>query len=343
MIYHRISAGLGQFPERCVREAAAAHVEHAPRHRLDLLHFQPHQTGQIVDVEHVAHLFPFAAETDVFEGAAVHVPRRPQRRHTLVCLSHLPRPGDQTAPVDHAEEAVCMQILRHHQFAAQFCGAVQRADSVQRKVLRNARMRHARSGFAGREVKPRLRLRIRQPIDGADGVDAACREEDEPGPAPAGKFEAVQQARQIGLYHVAGRAGIAGKHGRFGTALENPIHLAEVFEVCPIPHVAMDKRYVCGSQPLEIQFRTSPFQVVKREDADAAARLQLHRKRRPDKPGPARDQNRFHGMQLSPSPCRLPPGRAHVDAPHHRRISVAFLNPASGREAGSPTAESGRR
>ena len=63
------------------------------------------EADEVVDVEQVAHLLAAAAEADVGERPPEHVREHPVRHDALVDLAHLPRAGDDAAPIDDGAKA----------------------------------------------------------------------------------------------------------------------------------------------------------------------------------------------------------------------------------------------
>src|SRR5262249_58208855 len=103
----------GDFPTQLRRLAqrdtvrgAAPDVPDAPGVIVYVRDLVQHQVAKIVNMEKIADLLAAAAEADVLEATVKTVRRQPECDHALLGLGHLPRTGQQAAPIDRMANAV---------------------------------------------------------------------------------------------------------------------------------------------------------------------------------------------------------------------------------------------
>ena len=112
------------------------------------------QPEQVTDVEEVAHLFTFAAISEISEFSFPEMGGNPVNHHPLVDLSHLVGSGDDPTAVDHRFHAIKFGEFADQQLRSQFTGTIKRAGSVKRKVLVYSIHGNPGDGLGGMNIKP---------------------------------------------------------------------------------------------------------------------------------------------------------------------------------------------
>src|SRR4051794_16378601 len=97
-----------------------------------------HQVCDVVNVDEIAYLFARTAEPDVLQSSAEIVSEHPVGEHSLIDLAHLPRPGDDAAPIYDRPQPERTGVLGDEKLGSKLRCSVRSPSSVEREILSDA-------------------------------------------------------------------------------------------------------------------------------------------------------------------------------------------------------------
>src|SRR5262249_4490488 len=133
----------GQLLQGGTGRQTAAGIAARPVITLESFALMGDELTEIGDMQEIANLFPLAAIADVIQRAAEVMRGGPERNHTLIGLTHLPRAGNYAAAIDDMPEAVSVRIFLHHQLRCQLRHPIEGACAGQREGFADAVFRSA--------------------------------------------------------------------------------------------------------------------------------------------------------------------------------------------------------
>src|SRR5437762_2398047 len=108
---------------------------------------------------------------------------------------------------------------------------------------------------------------------------------------PAGIFEAVEGAGEIGVYEITDPTTVASMNRRLGRTLDQQIGRRQAFEILGAANVAVDKSDAASTQSRQRQLAAAPMQIVKARHHRIARPGKRQREVRPYETGSPSDQN----------------------------------------------------
>ncbi len=102
-------------------------------------------------------------------------------------------------------------------------------------------------------------------LDLFDWIDSAGGEKDHPRIVFSGQLQAVIGSKQIGVDQIIRGSIDSGQCRRFRGTFKDPLHVFEI-QIARLPDVSVNKLHSGFTKSSEIEFRTTPFQVVEGYD-----------------------------------------------------------------------------